>query len=184
MKLLILQPTGTRGGTLFGKWVARARGSLGYKSSQVKSRLPAFSRTCQRRDTLLTDCTDLSLSNVVRSVSQRLMDGPVRATVCQSLILAGLKTDHFHESFPSRRISVSTDRTILRDFLTHFLRSPLFLQRAQCSHCKRCISYSNSVCLSVCPSVRLSVRSSHAGIVSKRRHVARCSLHRWIAKCV
>jgi len=36
-----------------------------------------------------------------------------------------------------------------------------FLQRAQCSHCKRCISYSNSVCLSVrpsvCPSVRLSV---------------------------
>ena len=32
-----------------------------------------------------------------------------------------------------------------------------FLQRAQCSHCKRCITYSNSVCLSVCPSVRLSV---------------------------
>ena len=32
----------------------------------------------------------------------------------------------------------------------------------------------------VCPSVRLS----HAGIVSKRRHVARCSFHRWIAKCV
>ena len=51
-----------------------------------------------------------------------------------------------------------------------------FLQRAQRSHCKRCISYSNSV--------RLSVRPSHADIVSKRRHVARCSLHRWIAKCV
>jgi len=33
---------------------------------------------------------------------------------------------------------------------------------------------------SVCPSVRLS----HAGIVSKRRHVARCSLHCRIAKCV
>jgi len=31
-----------------------------------------------------------------------------------------------------------------------------FLQRAQCSHCKRCISYGNSVC----PSVRLSVRPS------------------------
>jgi len=28
-----------------------------------------------------------------------------------------------------------------------------FLQRAQCSHCKRCISYSNSVCPSVCLSV-------------------------------
>jgi len=35
------------------------------------------------------------------------------------------------------------------------------------------------------PSVRLPVcPSAHAGIVSKRRHVARCSLHRWIAKCV
>ena len=37
-----------------------------------------------------------------------------------------------------------------------------------------------SVCLSVCPSVRLS----HARIVSKRRHLARCSLHCQIAKCV
>jgi len=32
-----------------------------------------------------------------------------------------------------------------------------FLQRAQCSHCKRCTSYSNSVRPSVCPSVCLSV---------------------------
>ena len=37
---------------------------------------------------------------------------------------------------------------------------------------------------SVRPSVCLSIRPSHAGIVSKRRHVARCSLHCWIAKCV
>jgi len=46
-----------------------------------------------------------------------------------------------------------------------------------CSHCKRCTSYGNfvrlSVRLSVCPSVHLS----HAGIVSKRRRIARCSLH-------
>jgi len=55
-----------------------------------------------------------------------------------------------------------------------------FLQRAQYSHCKCCISYSNSVRLSVRP----SVRPSHAGIVSKRRHVTQYSLHRWIAKCV
>ena len=34
------------------------------------------------------------------------------------------------------------------------------------------------------PYVRPSVCQSHAGIVSKRRHVARCSLHCWIAKCV
>jgi len=33
---------------------------------------------------------------------------------------------------------------------------------------------------SVCPSVHLS----HAVIVSKRHHVAQCSLHRRIAKCV
>ena len=60
-----------------------------------------------------------------------------------------------------------------------------FLQRAaQCSHCKWCISYSHSVRLSVSLSVCPSVRPSHAGIVSKRRHIARCSLHRWIAKCV
>ena len=37
---------------------------------------------------------------------------------------------------------------------------------------------------SVCLSVRPSVCLSHAGIVSKRRHVARCSLHCQIAKCV
>jgi len=37
-----------------------------------------------------------------------------------------------------------------------------------------------SACLSVC----LSVRPSHAGILSKRRHVARCSLHCRIAQCV
>ena len=44
------------------------------------------------------------------------------------------------------------------------------------SHCKRCTSYGNSVCL--------SVRLSHAGIVSKRRHIAWCSLHCQIAKYV
>ena len=36
----------------------------------------------------------------------------------------------------------------------------LFLQRAQWSHCKRCISYSNSVCLSFRLSVCLSVYPS------------------------
>jgi len=40
----------------------------------------------------------------------------------------------------------------------------------------------SAVLATAIPSVCLSVRPSHAGIVSKRRHVARCSLHRWIAK--
>jgi len=37
-----------------------------------------------------------------------------------------------------------------------------------------------SICLSVC----LSVRLSHAGTVSKRLHIARCSLHCQIGICV
>jgi len=44
--------------------------------------------------------------------------------------------------------------------LTNSFKTVCFLQRAQCSHCKRCISYGNSV--------RPSVHLSHAGIVSKR----------------
>ena len=51
-----------------------------------------------------------------------------------------------------------------------------FYSAPQCSHCKRCTSYGNSVCL--------SVRLSHAGIVSKRRHLAQCSLNCRIAKSV
>ena len=57
--------------------------------------------------------------------------------------------------------------TLLYPYGTSFYSAP---------HCKRCTSYGNSVC----PSVRLS----HAGIVSKRLHVARCNLHCQIAKCV
>jgi len=37
---------------------------------------------------------------------------------------------------------------------------------------------------SVCPSIRLSAYRSHAGIVSKQRHIAWCSLHCQIAECV
>jgi len=55
---------------------------------------------------------------------------------------------------------------------------PITFYSAQ--HCKSCTSYGNSVHLSV----RLSVYLAHAGIVSKRRHVARCSLQLRIAKCV
>jgi len=61
-----------------------------------------------------------------------------------------------------------------------------FLQRAQCEARNARIASAvlataiPSVCLSVCP----SICPSHNGIVSKRRPVARCSLHRWIAKYV
>jgi len=55
-----------------------------------------------------------------------------------------------------------------------------FYSAPQRWHCKRCTSYGNSVRLSVRPSVCLS----HAGIVSKQLHEARCSLHCQIAICV
>jgi len=42
----------------------------------------------------------------------------------------------------------------------------------------------SAVLATAIPSVCQYVRLSHAGIVSKRRHVARCSFHRWIGKCV
>jgi len=42
----------------------------------------------------------------------------------------------------------------------------------------------SAVLATAIPSVCPSVRPSHAGIVSKRRHVARCSLDCRIAKCV
>jgi len=81
--------------------------------------------------------------------------------------------------FPFSKILLKTYLSRVKQmeyFLMWLWNSCQFLQRAQCSRCKRCISYSNSV--------RPSVRPSHAGILSKRRHVARYSLHRWIAKCV
>ena len=42
----------------------------------------------------------------------------------------------------------------------------------------------SAVLATAIPSVRLSVHPSHVGIVSKRRHVAQCSLHCPIAKRV
>jgi len=68
--------------------------------------------------------------------------------------------------------------------ITFFGRILNFYSAPQCSHCKRCTSYGNSDRLSVRLSLRLSVCLSHAGIVSKQRHVARCSVHCQVAKCV
>jgi len=56
----------------------------------------------------------------------------------------------------------------------HFYSAP------QCSHCKQALYSLRQFRLSVRPSIRLS----DAGIVSKRRHIAWCSLHCQIAKCV
>jgi len=53
-----------------------------------------------------------------------------------------------------------------------------FYSAPQCSHCKRCTSYGNSVCLSVCPS------ATRRYCVKTMAHIVRCSLHCQIAKCV
>ena len=125
-----------------------------------------------------------------------------------SVSINALQNDYAHSSLPiftkfcirlrnvvaSTPIVCETNRKQFSDFrgeqihilavlgsAEHGFHSP---RNARISRCKRCISYSNSVCLSVRPSVCLSVCPSHAGIVSKPRHVARCSLHCWIAKCV
>ena len=62
-----------------------------------------------------------------------------------------------------------------------------FLQRAQCSHCKCCISYSNSVCPSVCLSVRPSGQRSRnvlAAITRQRMVVSTSNLvETVIARC-
>jgi len=76
--------------------------------------------------------------------------------------------------------TVAEDVNNLDDVVHRVGHGSLFYSAPQCSHCKRYTSYGNSVRPSVC----LSVRPSHAGIVSKQRHVGQCSLHCQIAKCV
>jgi len=81
-----------------------------------------------------------------------------------------------HNNNPARRHSIQTNQC-------HCPRppSPIF-------YSARNARIASAVLATAIPSIRLSVclsvRLSHAGIVSKRRHVARCSFHRWIAKCV
>jgi len=60
----------------------------------------------------------------------------------------------------------------------------IFLFLMQYYYSARNARIASAVLTTAIPSVRLSVHPSHVIIVSKRRHVARCSLHRWIAKCV
>jgi len=84
----------------------------------------------------------------------------------------GVVLRYFSEFASFRRALRKSSRS-----LSHQLMSSCFY-----SACNACIA--SAVLATAIPSVRLSVCPSHAGIVSKRRHVARCSLHRWIAKCV
>jgi len=70
------------------------------------------------------------------------------------------------------------------------LASVVVLLRFQNFHCQslftahRNARIASSVLAMAIPSVCLSVCLSHAGIASQRLHVAQCSLHRQIAKCI
>jgi len=58
---------------------------------------------------------------------------------------------NFRESYCSVHESQASDIEEVKQRLVEIWQrsNAAFLQRAQCSHCKRCISYSNSVCPSV-----------------------------------
>ena len=74
-----------------------------------------------------------------------------------------------NESERLDRRSINAVTCVAHTILTFAVRQ--FLQRTQCSHCKRCISYSNSVRLSVCPSVCLSVTRRYCVKTTERSTV-------------
>ena len=98
-----------------------------------------------------------------------------------------VKTFAFAISFPDEFLQVHaecslmcTDGTVL--YSMHFtVHRYVFTARRNARIASAVLAIPiPSVRQSVCP----SVRPSHAGIVSKRLHVERCSLHCQIAKCV
>jgi len=62
---------------------------------------------------------------------------------------------HLSSSISSAVLACNSKLTVVDDSMGPGLQlvGARFVHRAQCSHCKRCISYSNSVCPSVRPSV-------------------------------
>ena len=112
---------------------------------------------------------------------QNFLSNPQTIIIAQ-MISTGVEGVLDYKGLNSSKVSklkTKDDRNRLTLILHRF-----YYSASQWSHCKRCSSYSNSVRMSVRLSVRPSVRLTHAGIVSKRLHVPRCSLHCQIAKCV
>ena len=93
------------------------------------------------------------------TTTSSLVDSPVSASVTPPLFYFRLKTYTFFANLFIHHDSLPACRTYFTNFMTpdRLFWTTRFLQRAQCSHCKRCTSYSNSVCLSVRLSVCLSV---------------------------
>jgi len=76
------------------------------------------------------------------------------------------------------------DDIMIRPLIGQLTRpGPVAYTRAGFFTARRNAGITSAVLAIASPSVCLSVCLSHAGIVSKRLHVARCSLHCQIAKC-
>ena len=106
-------------------------------------------------------------------------------------LLGSDERDYFYDS-DAGEYFFDRDPSLFRYVLAYY-RSVYSLYHTGISfYSARNARIASAVLATAIPSVRPSVRSSvspsvcpsHAGIVSKRRHIARCSLHRWIAKCV
>jgi len=105
--------------------------------------------------------------------SSHSVNSPLSPSITPSFFHFRLKTYLFHKSFPSSLMSDSTDFTT-GPFL---LSISVFTARPNAR-------IASAVLATAIPCVCLSVCLSHAGIVSKRRHVSWCSLHCQIAKCI
>jgi len=130
-------------------------------------------------------------ATVCKTVRPMLSDRCHCLSVCRSVMLVGLglcygQTVAWIKMLLGMEVGLAPGHTVLdgdtaptfRHMSVVAKRSPIsvtaelfFLQRAQCSHCKRCISYSNSVCPSVCPSVRLSVTRRYCVKTTERSMV-------------
>ena len=136
-----------------------------HPSPQPKRHLDGFSRSLLQRSVTITDpqtATDRPTDYATRSVTlDRMYTYVVRAMHPQNTVTGRI----------ARRTKADSPGLGLLQLVRIFR---FFTARRIAS---------GVLATAILP-VRPSVRPSHAGIVSKRRHVARCSFHRWIAKCV
>ena len=143
-----------------------SKGSSGQTSATVQSQMHVW-YTC---------CSNTRLSTGLRSrllgSRYEMLVGPFSR---RAEFFCSLEIVHFlfikHCNFKSCFTISRTD--ILKSLISHNLTKivlwvplhfldliPAHYSAPQCSHCKRCTSYSNSVCPSVCLSACLSVRPS------------------------
>ena len=122
-------------------------------------------------DAVLCRDSDVLPRAVARAVSQRWRSR--RLEIVSGIQRCGRHTvERYKVQIPLRRLVENFNEVEPRVFE----KSTAFLQRAQCSHCERCISYGNSVCPSVRPSVCPSVTRRYCVKTAARSTVQFASL--------